>query len=244
MTMTENHTNTVIGTRMLRREDPALLTGEGKYTNDLNIPGALHLAVLRSPYAHAKIISIDTSAAKALPGVVAVYTGAELASEWAGPMPYAWPVTPDMKNPAHYPLAVSKVCYVGDGVVAILATNETASRDALDLVDVQYEPLKAVVDVEDALKDNIIIHYELGTNKSYTWPLLVEETPGCVEEAFKKAKYTVSERYVQQRLLPMAMEPRAVAAVPQPFGGDITLYSSTQVPHILKVMTALTLGIP
>ena len=86
MTMTENHTNTVIGTRMLRREDPALLTGEGKYTNDLNIPGALHLAVLRSPYAHAKIISIDTSAAKALPGVIAVYTGAELASEWAGPM--------------------------------------------------------------------------------------------------------------------------------------------------------------
>ena len=244
MTMTENHTNTVIGTRMLRREDPALLTGEGKYTNDLNIPGALHLAVLRSPYAHAKIISIDTSAAKALPGVIAVYTGAELASEWAGPMPCAWPVTPDMKNPAHYPLAVSKVCYVGDGVVAILATNETASRDALDLVDVQYEPLKAVVDVEEALKDNIIIHDELGTNKSYTWPLLVEETPGCVEEAFKKAKYTVSERYVQQRLLPMAMEPRAVAAVPQPFGGDITLYSSTQVPHILKVMTALTLGIP
>ncbi len=244
MTMTENRTNTVIGTRMLRREDPALLTGEGKYTNDLNIPGALHLAVLRSPYAHAKIISIDTSAAKALPGVIAVYTGAELASEWAGPMPCAWPVTPDMKNPAHYPLAVSKVCYVGDGVVAILATNETASRDALDLVDVQYEPLKAVVDVEEALKDNIIIHDELGTNKSYTWPLLVEETPGCVEEAFKKAKYTVSERYVQQRLLPMAMEPRAVAAVPQPFGGDITLYSSTQVPHILKVMTALTLGIP
>ena len=244
MTITENHTNTVIGTRMLRREDPALLTGEGKYTNDLNIPGALHLAVLRSPYAHAKIISIDTSAAKALPGVIAVYTGAELASEWAGPMPCAWPVTPDMKNPAHYPLAVSKVCYVGDGVVAILATNETASRDALDLVDVQYEPLKAVVDVEEALKDNIIIHDELGTNKSYTWPLLVEETPGCVEEAFKKAKYTVSERYVQQRLLPMAMEPRAVAAVPQPFGGDITLYSSTQVPHILKVMTALTLGIP
>ena len=244
MTMTENQTKTIIGTRMLRREDPALLTGEGKYTNDLNIPGALHLAVLRSPYAHAKIVSIDTSAAKALPGVVAVYTGAELASEWAGPMPCAWPVTPDMKNPAHYPLAVSKVCYVGDGVVAILATNETASRDALDLVDVQYEPLKAVVDVEEALKDNVVIHDELGTNKSYTWPLLVEETPGCVEEAFKKAKYTVSERYVQQRLLPMAMEPRAVAAVPQPFGGDITLYSATQVPHILKVMTALTLGIP
>jgi len=244
MTMTENRTNTVIGTRMLRREDPALLTGEGKYTNDLNIPGSLHLAVLRSPYAHAKIISIDTAAAKALPGVVAVYTGAELAAQWAGPMPCAWPVTAEMKNPAHFPLAVSKVCYVGDGVVAILATNETASRDALDLVDVQYEPLKAVVDVEEALKDNIVIHDELGTNKSYTWPLLVEETPGCVEEAFKKAKYTVSERYVQQRLLPMAMEPRAVAAVPQPFGGDITLYSSTQVPHILKVMTALTLGIP
>ncbi|NDF88007.1 MAG: xanthine dehydrogenase family protein molybdopterin-binding subunit, partial [Actinobacteria bacterium] len=206
--------------------------------------GALHLSVLRSPFAHAKIKSIDVSAALKIAGVVAVYTGKDLQSAWAAPMPCAWPVTPDMKNPPHYPLASDKVNYVGDGVAAVLATNETASRDALDAIDVEYEALPAVVDLEDALSDKNIIHKDLGTNKSYTWPLLVEETPGCVADAFKKAKYKVKERYVQQRLIPMAMEPRAIAAVPQPFGGDITLYSATQIPHILKVMTALTLGIP
>ena len=244
MTITENKPANIIGTRLLRREDPPLLTGESKFTNDLNIPGALHLSVLRSPFAHAKIKSINVSAALKIAGVVAVYTGKDLQSAWAAPMPCAWPVTPDMKNPPHFPLASEKVNYVGDGVAAVLATNETASRDALDAIDVDYEPLQAVVDLEDALSDKNVIHKDLGTNKSYTWPLLVEETPGCVAEAFKKAKYKVKERYVQQRLIPMAMEPRAIAAVPQPFGGDITLYSSTQIPHILKVMTALTLGIP
>jgi len=243
MTITENMPTKIIGTRLLRREDPPLLTGEAKFTNDLNIPGALHLAVLRSPYAHARIKSINTSAALAIPGVVAVYTGKDLQSTWAGPMPCAWPVTPEMKNPPHFPLAIDKVCYVGDGVAAVLATNETASRDALDAIDVEYEPLKAVVDLEEALSDKTIIHEGLGTNKSYTWNLKVEATEGCVDAAFAAAKYKIKERYVQQRLLPMAMETRAVAAVPQPFGGDITLYSSTQVPHILKVMTALTLGI-
>ena len=244
MTITENKPANIIGTRLLRREDPPLLTGESKFTNDLNISGALHLSVLRSPFAHAKIKSINVSAALKIAGVVAVYTGKDLQSAWAAPMPCAWPVTPDMKNPPHFPLASDKVNYVGDGVAAVLATNETASRDALDAIDVDYEPLQAVVDLEDALSDKNVIHKDLGTNKSYTWPLLVEETPGCVAEAFKKAKYKVKERYVQQRLIPMAMEPRAIAAVPQPFGGDITLYSSTQIPHILKVMTALTLGIP
>src|SRR6266540_2303641 len=116
MTATETPSTKVVGTRMLRREDPALLTGEAKYTNDLNIPGALHLAVVRSPHAHARITSIDTSAAAALPGIVAVYTGADLAPVWGAPMPCAWPVTTDMKNPPHFPLAKDKVCFAGDGV--------------------------------------------------------------------------------------------------------------------------------
>ena len=244
MSITEERKTSVLGTRMLRREDPALLTGEAKYTNDLVIPGALHLAVLRSPYAHAKIRSIDTSDAASMPGVVAVYTGRDLVSSWAAPMPCAWPVTPDMKNPAHYPLAIDKACYVGDGVAAVLATSDAAARDALDAIDVAYEPLAAVTDLEAALRDETIIHDSIGTNKSYTWNLKVEAKEGAVDEAFKNAAYTVHERSVQQRLIPMAMEPRAVAAVPQPFGGDITLYSSTQVPHILKVMAAITAGIP
>lgn len=244
MTMTESAASTVLGKRRLRKEDPALLTGEAKFTSDLNIPGALHLAVLRSPYAHARILSVDVSGALAVPGVVAAYSGADLAPLWAGPMPCAWPVTADMKNPTHYPLAVSKAAYVGDGVACVLATSDTAARDALEAIVVEYESLPAVVDLEDALSDRVVIHDELGTNKSYTWELKCEGAEGQVDQAFADAAHTVSEHYVHQRLIPMAMEPRAVAAVPQPFGGDITLYSSTQVPHILKVMTALTLGIP
>ncbi len=232
----------VLGARMLRKEDPPLLTGESRYTADLPIPGSLHLALVRSPYAHARITSIDLSGASASPGVVATYTGADLQSLWAAPMPCAWPVTADMRNPAHYPVAVSKACYQGDAVAAVLATSEAAARDAVEAVIVQYEALPAVTDLEDALSDRVVIHDELGTNKSYTWDLKIGED--AVAAAFASAAYTVKERYIQQRLIPMAMEPRAVAAVPQPFGGDITLYSATQIPHILKIMAALTAGIP
>jgi carbon-monoxide dehydrogenase large subunit len=244
MTITEATPTTVIGHRRLRREDPALLTGEAKFTNDLHVPGALHLAVLRSPYAHARIVRVDVAPALEVPGVVAAYTGADVADLWAAPMPCAWPVTADMKNPAHYPLATTKACYAGDGIACVLATSDAAARDALEAIDVEYEPLQAVIDLDDALSDRVVIHDELGTNRSYTWDLKVEAHEGAVEEAFAAAAHTVSERYVQQRLIPMAMEPRAVVAMPQPFGGDMTLYSSTQVPHILKVMTAITLGIP
>ena len=244
MTIIDDRPAGVLGSRLLRREDPALLTGEAKYTNDLHLPGALHLALVRSPYAHARIISIDLSAALASPGVVAAYTGTDLAGMWAAPMPCAWPVTADMKNPAHYPVAIGKAAYVGDAVAVVLATSDAAARDAIDLVDVQYESLPAVIDLEDALSDRVVIHDELGTNKSYQWDLKIEGHEGAIDQAFAAAAYTVKERYIQQRLLPMAMEPRAVAAVPQPFGGDFTLYSSTQVPHILKIMSAITLGIP
>ena len=157
-------------------------------------------------------------------------------------MPCAWPVTPDMKNPAHYPVAVSKACYVGDAVAVVLATSEAAAQDAVGAIDVQYEPLDAVIGLEAALSDQVVIHDDLGTNKSYTWELKVGEE--AVDAAFASAAHTVKERYIQQRLIPMAMEPRAVVAVPQPYGGDMTLYSATQIPHILKIMTALTLGIP
>jgi len=242
MTTTEVPTRRILGTRMVRREDPALLTGEARFTDDLDIPGALSLAVLRSPYAHARITNVDVSAARAMPGVVAAYSGAELADLWAEPMPCAWSVTEDMLNPPHHPIAVDRACYAGDGVAVVLAHNNETARDALEAIVVDYEPLKAVVDLEDALTDRVVIHPDLGTNSSYTWELKVGEE--AVEAAFASAPHTVKERFVQQRLIPMAMEPRAVAAVPQPFGGDITLYSATQIPHILKVMTAITLGIP
>src|SRR6056297_1720938 len=234
----------VIGSRLLRKEDPVLLTGEAVFTNDMVVPGALFMAVLRRPYAHAKIVSIDTSAAAELAGVRAVYTGADLTDLWAAPMPCAWPVTDDMANPAHHPIATDTVNYVGDGVAVLLADTDAIAHDAIDMIDVTYDPMEAVTDLEDALSDRVLVHESLGTNSSYTWNLLVEETDGAVQQAFDAAAHTVSERYVQQRLIPMAMEPRAVVAVPQPFGGDLTLYTSTQIPHVLKVMVAVTLGVP
>src|SRR5256885_4758402 len=213
-----------MGTPMLRKEDPALLTGEARFIDDLVVPGALHMAVYRSPYAHARIRSIDTKGAAALPGVVAVFTGADLRDEWAGAMPCAWPVTPDMKSPAHFPVAVDKACYVGDAVAVVLAETGYAAKDALEQIVVDFEELPPVIDLEDALSDRVVIHDDLGTNASYTWELTPDAA--AVEKAFKDAAFTVNERYVQQRLIPSAMEPRRVCVVPQPFGGDFTVYSS------------------
>src|SRR5690554_4207353 len=140
MMMIDPNQRTVLGTRLLRKEDPALLTGEAKFAADLNVPGALYLAVLRSPYAHATINAVDVSAAAAAEGVIAAYSGADLVEHWAAPMPCAWPVTDDMKNPAHYPLAVSKAVYAGDGVACVIATSDALAKDAIELIDVEYTP--------------------------------------------------------------------------------------------------------
>ena len=242
MTAVEATPAPVVGTRMRRREDPALLTGEARFIADLAVPGVLHAAVVRSPAAHARIVSVDLSAALAMPGVVAAFTGADLADEWAGPLPCGWPVTEDMKAPAHLPLAVGKVCYAGDGIAVVLARSEYQAHDAAEAVVVDLEPLPVVVDLDDALSDRVVIHEDLGTNRSYTWAL--DPDPDAVSAAFAAAAHTVSERYVQQRLLPSPMETRGVVVVPQPFGGEFTVYSSTQIPHILRVMLALTVGVP
>lgn len=231
---------TAVGERILRREDAPILTGESRYVDDLDIPGALHVTLVRSPHAHARINSIDTAAAMAMPGVVAVYTGADLEGAFAGPLPCAWPVTPDMKNPPHYPLARTKAAYVGDAVAAVVARSRTEAQDAAGEVVVDYEVLPAVIDLEDALSDRVVIHDDLGTNASYTWAL---PEPEGLDEVFAGAAHVVKERYIQQRLIPMAMEPRGVCVVPSPAGGTFTVYSATQVPHILKIMLALTMGV-
>ncbi len=232
----------VVGTRMVRKEDPELLTGEGRYVDDLVIPGARWLAMVRSPFAHARITGIDAADALALPGVEAVLTGADLRDAWAAPMPCAWPVTDDMKNPEHFPVALDKACYVGDIVAVVVAGSRYAAADAVGAVVVDYEPLEVVVDLEDALSDRVVIHDALGTNKSYDWALIPDQD--AVDAAFASAVHTVEERYVQQRLIPAAMEPRGVAVVPQPHGGEYTVWAATQIPHILKVMLAATAGVP
>ena len=231
----------VIGTRYARREDAPILSGEARYVDDLVVPGALHIELVRSPHAHARITGIDTAAAAARPGVVAVFTGAELAGDWAGPMPCAWPVVEDMKSPAHFPLTADKARYVGDAVAVVVAESSVAAKDAAEAVVVDYDVLPAVVDLEDSLSDRVVINDDLGTNLAYTWELKPDEAK--VDAAFAAATHVVKERYIQQRLIPSPMEPRGVLVVPAPFGGDYTVYSATQIPHILKVMLALGLGI-
>ena len=243
MTVTESpFTGGIVGESRLRREDAALLTGEAKFIDDLQIPGALWVACVRSPHAHARIGGIDASAALAIKGVVAVYSGDDLADAWAAPLPCAWPVTEDMKNPAHHPVAQGKANYAGDIVAVVVAESRYAAADGLEGVVVDYEPLDAVVTIEDAETDRVVIHESEGTNVSYVWPLVPD--PDAVEAAFADAAHHVTETFVHQRLIPTAMEPRGVAAVPAPHNGDMILYSSTQIPHILKVMAAITLGRP
>jgi carbon-monoxide dehydrogenase large subunit len=231
----------LLGTRRVRREDPALLTGEARFIDDLQIPGALHLAFVRSPYAHATIRSVDLTDALAQPGVVAAYSGADLQDTWAGGLPCAWSVTADMKAPLHLPLAVEQVAYAGDAVAVVVAQSGYEALDAAAAVVVDYEPLAAVIDLEAARSDTDLVHPSLGTNVSYVWELIPD--PDAVAQAFAKAAHVVSERYLQQRLIPSAIEPRGVCVVPEPFGGGLTVYSATQIPHILRTMIAVTTGV-
>jgi aerobic carbon-monoxide dehydrogenase large subunit len=231
----------VVGSRKQRREDPALLTGEARFVDDLVVPGALHAKVVRSPYAHARIRSIDTTEARAMPGVVGVFTGADLRDDWDNPLPCAWPVTDDMKSPEHWPLAIDEACFVGEGVAVVVAETREQARDAMEGVVVEYDELPVVLDLEDAASDSSLVHESLGTNKSYAWSLVPDAA--AVDRAFADAQHTIKERYVQQRLIPMAIEPRGVCVIPEPYGGDFTIYSATQIPHILKVMLGITLGL-
>ena len=243
MTATEEATDLHVGTRRLRKEDPELLTGEAKFVDDLDLPGALWIAMVRSTEAHAVISSIDTSEALAVAGVREVLTGADLAPLWGdeGTLPCAWPVTDDMLSPRHLPVAIDEVNYVGDAVAVVVADTRYAAADGAAAVIVDYDAKPAVVDLEAAAAGAPLVHDDLGTNASYTWELIPDAA--AVDAAFESATHIVKERYLQQRLIPTAMEPRGVAAVPAPMGGDLTLYSATQIPHILKVMTAVTLGI-
>jgi carbon-monoxide dehydrogenase large subunit len=231
----------VLGTRRLRREDPELLSGEARFVDDLAVPGALHVALVRSPYAHATIRSVNYSAALAMPGVVAAFSGADLSDVWAAPLPCAWPVTEDMLSPPHLPLATTHAAYAGDAVACVVAKTGYQAVDAAAAVVVDYEALPAVVELEDARAGTALAHPDLGTNVCYTWELIPDQE--AVDRAFAEAAHVVSEKYLQQRLIPAAMEPRGVCVVPEPFGGTYTVYSATQIPHVLRTMLAVTTGV-
>ncbi|HTW19910.1 MAG TPA: xanthine dehydrogenase family protein molybdopterin-binding subunit [Mycobacteriales bacterium] len=236
--MTE--TTTEVGRRRTRKEDAKLVTGQTTWTDSIALPGLLQFSILRSPMAHAKITRIDVSPALEMPGVIAAFSGADLADQ-LGSLPCAWPVTPDMVAPAHPPIAVDEVRYVGDAVAVVVARDRYASADALEAIEVEYEPLPPVLDMEAALADGApLVHSDKGTNRCFDWPF----AGGDYEAAKAAADVVVSRRFIQQRLLPSAMEPRAVVVAPIAAADEYTVYSSTQIPHVLRVMLALTTGTP
>jgi aerobic carbon-monoxide dehydrogenase large subunit len=232
---------TIFGSAIKRREDPRLITGAATYTDDLKLPGLTYAAILRSPYAHARITSIDVSAARRAPGVVAVYTGADI-KDRVVPVPCAWNVPNcDLKVPAHPLLAHEKVRYVGDGVAMVVAETRGAARDAIDLIDVDYQPLEGGIDPEKmAGKGAPQVHDDVPGNIAFTWVV----AGGDAEAAFRSAEVSVKERIVQQRLLPTAMEPRAAVASFNKGSGQLTLWVTSQNPHIHRFLCSVMLKLP
>ncbi|MES5817455.1 molybdopterin cofactor-binding domain-containing protein [Streptomyces sp. RG80] len=230
-----------VGRSRPRKEDARLLTGQTNWTDNISVNGLLHLAILRSPMAHAHIDRVDVSPALERPGVVAAFSGADLA-DGLGSLPCAWPVTEDIVLPDHPPIAVDEVRYAGDPVAVVVARDRYQAADALEAIEVDYTPLPPVLDLEAALaEDAPLVHSDKGTNRSYLWPLKTGEDFETVRE---RAEVTLKRRYVHQRLIPNAMEPRGVVVTPLAASDEYTLHSSTQIPHILRIMLAVVTGIP
>jgi carbon-monoxide dehydrogenase large subunit len=235
VTTTEEAPVAELGRARLRKEDERLITGQTNWTDNIKLPGMLHVAFLRSPFAHAKIRSVDVSAARDEPGVIAAYSGADFADE-QGSLPCAWPVTPDIIIPDHPPMATDEVRYVGEAVACVVARDRYAAADALNAIEIDYDPLPPVLDIRDAIKDGSPKVHEAG-NQSFDF--LFQQ--GDLDSAFTDAPIIMERTYRQQRLIPAAMEPRAVVA--SDVGGEFTLWSATQIPHVLRVMLALVTGI-
>lgn len=256
----------LIGARVRRKEDPRLITGSSMYVDDLRLPGMAHLTLVRSPYAHARINSIDTSAAEQAPGVIGVYTGEALA-EFCGPMPGGGggegaPIeeeglqnptaegvsgetageelpTGPIETPTIWPLARGKVRWVGEPVVAILAESVAQGRDAADLVEVDYEELPALTDLEAAMApgapriwDGIVRNVAMQFSRQR----------GDADKAFNEAAHTISQRIVSQRVLPTPLEPRVTAAAPDPLTNGLTVWTSNQAPHWVRRDVSAQLG--
>ncbi|HJQ69487.1 MAG TPA: glyceraldehyde dehydrogenase subunit alpha [Blastocatellia bacterium] len=229
--------NKYVGQRVKRTEDPRLIQGLGHYVDDIKLPDTLYVAFLRSMYAHARITSIDTSEAAAAPGVVAVYTGKEVAQK-IGPVPCA-SALPGLKVPDYRVLASDHVVFVGQPIAVVVATDRYAARDAVDLIMVDYEELPAVVDVEEAAKGGPLVYEEYGDNIAYK----LTAGEGDIEAALASGDHVIKQRLVHQRLAPIAMEPRGVLARYLPGEQELTIWSSTQIPHLLRTQLAIMIGI-
>ncbi len=228
-----------IGKPLKRKEDPRLIQGLAHYVDDLRMPEMHHAAFARSPYAHARIRSIDASKAQNAPGVVLVLTGKDVQGA-VGPVPCAAQI-PDMKMAIRPVLAQEKVRFVGEAVAMVVATDRYAARDAVDLIEVDYEALTPVVNPEKAISSGAtVIHEQYKDNVAYRWEL----EGGDVKAAFKNADKVIKQRIVNQRLIPAPMETRGVVADYKPGEKQLTVWSSTQIPHLLKTQISAMLGAP
>jgi aerobic carbon-monoxide dehydrogenase large subunit len=231
----------IFGSAIRRREDPRLLTGTGTFTDDISLPGMVYAAMLRSPHAHARIRRIDTTRAKGAPGVVAVYTGADTAGVLK-PMPCAWLIPNSNLKVAEYPvMARDVVRYVGDVVAVVVAKTAYQAFDAVEQIDVDYTPLDAVVDPQKAAASGAVqLHESAPGNVAFHWTV----AGGDADAAFKTADVVVRDRIVQQRLIPTAMEPRSALAQWTAATGELTLWNTTQNPHIVRFIGSIVTGVP
>jgi carbon-monoxide dehydrogenase large subunit len=243
MTAVDERPTPEIGQARRRKEDAHLVTGRTTWTDNITLPGMLHLAMLRSPMAHAKITSIDPTEARSRPGVIAVYTGADL-KDVQGDLPCAW-APEGIVNPGAPSIATDQVNFAGEIVAVVAARTKAEAQDALDGIDIDYEPLPPVLDMEAALADGAPrVHPTMESNHCYRWEFEsgAAGTGAPIQEALDAAEVTVTRRFIQQRLIPAFMEPRAT--VVQPVGEGVTVWDATQIPHILRTLLAATLGIP
>jgi aerobic carbon-monoxide dehydrogenase large subunit len=242
MTAAVEESTKLIGAPVRRVEDAKLITGAAQYLDDLKLPGMAHVAILRSPYAHARIRGIDTSRAAAHPGVVAVYTGKDF--EDLPALPCAWQAA-GVENFVNTPrvLEIDRVTFTGAGVAAVVAENRYAAEDALGLIDVDWEPLPVVVDVEDAVADGAPqLHENAPGNVVMDWQC---GDQAATDAALGEAEVVVRERLVNQRLIPNPMEGRGAAATYETATGQYTVWMTSQDPHIMRLlMTAFVFGIP
>jgi len=231
----------VFGSGIRRREDPRLITGSATYTDDFVLPRMVHAAILRSPHAHALITRIDTTRARQAPGVVAVYTSANTEGV-VKPVPCAWLLpNANLKIAAYHPLAKDVVRYVGECVAVVVAENRYQAQDALELIEVDYEPTPAVADPRRAAaSDAPRLHADIEGNEAFHWTV----AGGDVDAAFARADVVVKERIVQQRLIPTAMETRSAVAQWTQATGEMTLWNTTQNPHIVRFLSSIVMGIP
>jgi aerobic carbon-monoxide dehydrogenase large subunit len=226
-----------VGRSLRRKEDPRLITGRAQYVDDITVHGMLHMSVVRSPEAHARIVSIDASAALAHAGIKAVYTGEDM-RDLLAPLPMAWaPPGVEVKTPERWPLARGTVNHVGDAVAMVIGDDKHVVADAAQCVVVEYELLPVVVDVEQALRDEILVHESLGTNTTHEWTM----GGGDVDAAIAEADVVVERRIVNHRTAGAPIEPRGVIAEYR--AGGLTVWSSTQVPHLLRLFFAVQMGI-